>query len=122
MIFGTTFKSLVFLQNILFKNGSAVSSSTVTTAAKITPPAILSLFQQGGKSSSVFIRIAGFSGKLHRFISVHTVCLFAYTKGAAAVIIGAYGAHKGEWPELTDDKRDPRAIFEVANKYHFYNR
>lgn len=37
--------------------------STAATAVKeIAPPVILSLYQQGGKSSSVFIRIAGISG------------------------------------------------------------
>lgn len=57
----------------------------------------------GGKSSSIFIRLAGISG-------------------ATAVALGAYGAHKKEWPSTDDLNRDPRAVFEVANKYHFYNR
>lgn len=42
-------------------------------------------------------------------------------KGATAVILGAYGAHKSQWPEPKDPKRDPKSIFEVANRYHFYN-
>lgn len=42
--------------------------------------------------------------------------------GATAVILGAYGAHKNNWPDMNDPKRDPKSIFEVANKYHFYNR
>jgi len=88
-------------KTILFKNGgatTAVARSTQTVGA----PVALSLFQQGGNSTSVFIRLAGFSG-------------------AAAVILGAYGAHKAQWPETNDPKRDPKSIFEVANKYHFYN-
>lgn len=44
------------------------------------------------------------------------------TLGAAAVILGAYGSHKSQWPQTNDPKRDPKSIFEVANKYHFYNR
>lgn len=76
----------------------------MSTATKsVSAPVILTLYQQGGRSSSVFLRIAGFSG-------------------AAAVILGAYGAHKTEWPELNEGKKNPRNVFEVANKYHFYNR
>lgn len=95
----------------------------MTTVAKSAPPVILSLYQQGGKSSSVFIRLAGFSGKHN--ISSHFCLLIKHKNytiaGAAAVVLGAYGAHKGQWPEPNDSKRDPRQIFEVANKYHFYN-
>lgn len=61
------------------------------------------IYFPGGKASSVFIRLAGISG-------------------ATAVALGAYGAHKKEWPLIMDPSRDPRAVFEVANKYHFYNR
>lgn len=50
------------LKTILFKNGK--QSAAVSTASQtIAKPVILSLYQQGGKSSSVFIRLAGFSGK-----------------------------------------------------------
>jgi uncharacterized membrane protein YgdD (TMEM256/DUF423 family) len=47
--------------------------------------------------------------------------MFVIILGAAAVVLGAYGAHKHDWPQLDDPKRDPKSIFEVANKYHFYN-
>lgn len=58
----TTERRKTFLfQTILFKNGN--QSSTVATATQtIAKPVILTLYQQGGKSSSVFIRLAGVSG------------------------------------------------------------
>lgn len=40
--------------------------------------------------------------------------------GALAVVIGAYGAHYHFVPKDEDmEERDPRHIFEVANRYHF---
>uniref|UniRef100_A0A1Y9IVU2 DUF423 domain-containing protein n=1 Tax=Anopheles minimus TaxID=112268 RepID=A0A1Y9IVU2_9DIPT len=40
--------------------------------------------------------------------------------GAVAVILGAYGAHYHFIPKEEDmQDRDPRQIFEVANRYHF---
>ncbi|CRK99377.1 CLUMA_CG012608, isoform A [Clunio marinus] len=89
-------------KKILFKNGNNSSTSVSTMTKNLTTPSSMTLFQQGGHNSSVFIRLAGFSG-------------------ATAVILGAYGAHKTQWPTMTDPKRDPKIIFEVANKYHFYN-
>lgn len=89
----------------------------------VTTPVILTLYQQGGKSSSVFLRIAGFSGLIENFvISDWGKQKNISISGAAAVILGAYGAHKTQWPELNEGKKDPRNVFEVANKYHFYNR
>jgi hypothetical protein len=37
-------------------------STTTQVIKEVTPPVIRSLYEQGGKSSSIFIRIAGISG------------------------------------------------------------
>lgn len=108
---------------MLFKNGNSAATATAKVVKEVAPPVILTLYQQGnknyrklqfkssksnsssisgGKASGVFIRLAGISG-------------------ATAVALGAYGAHKKEWPLPDNLNRDPRAVFEVANKYHFYN-
>lgn len=40
--------------------------------------------------------------------------------GAAAVILGAYGAHYHFTPKDEDiQERDPKQIFEMTNRYHF---
>lgn len=55
---------LFSFQSILFKNGTSASVSTITTASQtVAQPVIRSLYEQGGKSSSVFIRLAGLSGR-----------------------------------------------------------
>lgn len=40
--------------------------------------------------------------------------------GAAAVILGAYGAHK-QFPDSHEKNRDLKGIFDTANRYHFYH-
>lgn len=40
--------------------------------------------------------------------------------GATAVILGAWGAHRA-FPIDQEGKRDLKAVFETANKYHFYH-
>ncbi|CAG9804713.1 unnamed protein product [Chironomus riparius] len=97
-IIGTT-------KSILFKNGNGsteIKEVTKTVAKTVTGPAALSLFDQGGRYSSIFIRLAGFSG-------------------ATAVILGAYGAHKPWAKDPNKPNRDPKAIFETANRYHFFH-
>ncbi|KAG5682419.1 hypothetical protein PVAND_011772 [Polypedilum vanderplanki] len=95
-----TSKKLLFKNN----NGNEIQQAKNIVSKTITHPLSLSLYEQGGKSSSVFIRLAGFSG-------------------ASAVILGAYGAHRSWSKELDPKKpnRDPRAIFETANRYHFFH-
>jgi len=52
-------------QKILFKNGNGsteIQEVTKTVAKTVTGQTAQSLFDQGGRYSSVFIRLAGFSG------------------------------------------------------------
>ena len=37
----------------------------------------------------------------------------------SAVILGAYGAHRQF--KSSDETRDPKAVFETANRYHFFH-
>ena len=37
----------------------------------------------------------------------------------SAVILGAYGAHRHF--KSSDETRDPKAVFETANRYHFFH-
>jgi uncharacterized membrane protein YgdD (TMEM256/DUF423 family) len=45
---------------------------------------------------------------------------FAGLSGCSAVILGAYGAHR-QFSEPDEKGRDPKQIFETANRYHFYH-
>lgn len=40
--------------------------------------------------------------------------------GAVAVALGAWGSHRS-FPPDDENKRDLKAVFEAANKYHFYH-
>lgn len=97
-IIGTTKK-------ILFKNGhgsTEIQEVSKTVAKTVTGQTAQSLFDQGGRYSSIFIRLAGFSG-------------------ATAVILGAYGAHRVWNKDPAKPNKDPKAIFETANRYHFFH-
>ncbi|XP_070496018.1 transmembrane protein 256 homolog [Chironomus tepperi] len=97
-IIGTT-------KSILFKNGNGsteIKEVTQTVAKTVTGPTAMSLFDQGGRPASIFIRLAGLSG-------------------ATAVILGAYGAHTSWVKDPNKPNRDPKAIFETANRYHFFH-
>lgn len=91
-------------KKILFKNGNGQELQQVskTVTRSISEQSARSLYEQGGRFSSIFIRIAGFSG-------------------ATAVILGAYGAHKQWNKDPNKPNRDPKAIFETANRYHFFH-
>lgn len=41
--------------------------------------------------------------------------------GAVAVILGAWGAHRTFPMDESDKKRDLRAVFDTASRYHFYH-
>lgn len=87
------------IQNVFVKSNSTSGNSKAIVHA-VAPAAVMSLYQQGGKASSIFIRLAGISGM-------------------SAVILGAYGAHVAF--KSSDETRDPKAIFDTANRYHFYH-
>lgn len=73
------------------------SSKTVTKVPEVVTPQMNTAMLTAKIGSSYWIKVAAISG-------------------CAAVILGAYGAHglKLKAPEK-------RAIFETANKYHFYH-
>lgn len=70
----------------------------VTQAASQVMQSTLPLWRLAGRHM-YFVRLAGLSG-------------------AAAVILGAYGAHR-PFPE--NSEVDLRKIFETANRYHFFH-
>ena len=61
---------------------------------------MIPLYKQLGKNLC-FVRLAGLSG-------------------TCAVILGAFGAHRSFAP-AKENGRDLKAIFETANRYHFYH-
>ncbi|KAL1380451.1 hypothetical protein pipiens_014185 [Culex pipiens pipiens] len=71
----------------------AAAASTQAVAA-VTPP----LWKLLGSSRHI-LRLAGLSG-------------------AAAVMLGAYGAHH-HFNIVDEKERDPKSIFEMTNRYHF---
>ncbi|XP_055641840.1 transmembrane protein 256 homolog [Toxorhynchites rutilus septentrionalis] len=71
----------------------AASKSASTVASEAMPP----MWKLLGSSRYV-LRLAGISG-------------------AAAVMLGAYGAHH-HFKVVDDKERDPKSIFETANRYH----
>lgn len=44
----------------------------------------------------------------------------ASINGSSAVILGAFGSHRN-FSSAKDSGRDLKAIFETANRYHFYH-
>lgn len=61
---------------------------------------MIPLYKQLGKNL-FFVRLAGLNG-------------------SAAVILGAFGAHR-KFAPAKETGRDLKAIFETANRYHFYH-
>ncbi|CAO1413789.1 unnamed protein product [Diamesa serratosioi] len=92
-LISTTKKGL----NVFVKSNSTASTSKAIVNA-MAPAGVMSLYKQGGKSSSIFLRLAGLSGM-------------------SAVILGAYGAHVPF--KSSEGTRDLKAVFETANRYHF---
>lgn len=92
--------NFLFAYKSVFVKSNSTSSNSKAIVHAITPVAMMSLYKQGGKASSIFIRLAGISGM-------------------SAVILGAYGAHRQF--KSSDETRDPKAVFETANRYHFFH-
>lgn len=80
---------------------------------------MMSLYKQGGKASSIFIRLAGISKLFPLKDPLECLNIETFLGGMSAVILGAYGAHRQF--KSSDETRDPKAIFETANRYHFFH-
>lgn len=75
-----------------------------------------SLFEQGGRYSSIFIRFAGFSGA-SAVILGNLIYIFNWDLLCIYILfLGAYGAHKAWVKDPNKPNRDPKAIFETANR------
>lgn len=72
----------------------AAAASTQAAATAVMPPAWKLL-----GSNRHILKLAGLSG-------------------AAAVMLGAYGAHH-RFNNVDESERDPKSIFEMTNRYHF---
>uniref|UniRef100_A0A182M1F2 DUF423 domain-containing protein n=1 Tax=Anopheles culicifacies TaxID=139723 RepID=A0A182M1F2_9DIPT len=78
----------------------AIGQNAATHSSAVVQQALPPMWKLLGRNRHI-IRLAGLSG-------------------AAAVILGAYGAHYHFVPKDDDmQERDPRKIFETTNRYHF---
>uniref|UniRef100_A0A182T9D0 Uncharacterized protein n=1 Tax=Anopheles maculatus TaxID=74869 RepID=A0A182T9D0_9DIPT len=78
----------------------AIAQTAATHTTAVAQQALPPLWKLLGHNRHI-VRLAGLSG-------------------AAAVVIGAYGAHYHFLPEEEDmQQRDPKQIFEMTNRYHF---
>lgn len=94
---------------------------TKTVAKTVTSQTAQSLFDQGGRYSSVFIRLAGFSGATAVILGYLELYLLLYCPNLnwfnlLLNNIGAYGAHRVWNKDPAKPNKDPKAIFETANR------
>ncbi|XP_061390194.1 transmembrane protein 256 homolog [Musca vetustissima] len=90
-------KAVIGTTSSLFKANSNTLNSTSQTMSKNLVKALPSLWELSGRNHN-FVRLAGLSG-------------------AAAVILGAVGSHHSKFK----DNAEMRAIFDTANRFHFFH-
>ncbi|XP_005183228.1 transmembrane protein 256 homolog [Musca domestica] len=91
-------KAVIGTTSSLFRaNSAGLSSSNSQTMSKNLVKALPTLWELSGRNHN-FVRLAGLSG-------------------AAAVILGAVGSHHAKFK----DNAEMRAIFDTANRFHFFH-